>query len=239
VSAPELLVGVAATKPLQDRIVAALEDDGLTIAVPPAPAGVDIQVVAIDLSRPTSVRALRERLTNHAGPMRVVAVSPACGPLGMRRAVRAGATAVVLEHELGTALVPAVRAVAAGLSAMPASLSEGADRLAFSHREREVLRLAVEGRTNGEIASTLFLAESTVKSHLSSAYRKLGAVGRKDAASMIFDPQEGLAEVVFGERRRVADPGGAATESELLMIATVPERRRRLRASLPVRPVRR
>ena len=55
--------------------------------------------------------------------------------------------------------MPAARAVAAGLTVMPADLWNGAERVALSHREREVLRLAVTGRTNAEIASTLFLAE--------------------------------------------------------------------------------
>ena len=129
---------------------------------------------------------------------RLVAVSPECGPLGARRAVRAGADSLVLQHELEEALAPAVRAAAAGLSVVPVLLRDGSRRLAFSHREREVLRLAVSGHTNCEIATTLFLAESTVKTHLSSAYRKLGAESRKDAAAMILDPEEGLAELVLG-----------------------------------------
>ena len=88
-----------------------------------------------------------------------MAVSPFCGVFGLRRAMKAGADSLVLEEELEEMLVPAARAVAAGLTVMPADLWNGAERVALSHREREVLRLAVTGRMNAEIASTLFLAE--------------------------------------------------------------------------------
>ena len=158
------------------------------------PAG--IRVVAVDLSQPTSLQRLRATLGKGDAP--VVVVSPTCGPLGARRAVRAGADSLVLEHELEDALAPAVRAVAAGLSVMPSVFRGGAERPTFSHREREVLRLAIQGNTNSEIAAVLFLAESTIKSHLSSAYRKLGAHGRKDAASLILDPDEGLVDLILG-----------------------------------------
>jgi DNA-binding NarL/FixJ family response regulator len=205
------VVAVEADGSLRSRIVAALEADHVFVAAEASNgSGPGIRVVAVDLSQPVSVRDLREILENGSG--RVVVVSPGCRALGLRRAVRAGADALVLEHELEDALAPAVRAVAAGLSVMPTVLRNGVERRAFSHREREVLRLAITGHTNGEIASALFLAESTVKSHLSSAYRKLGAGGRNDAASMIFDPDEGLAEIVLGRDayNRVAGEGHAA-----------------------------
>ena len=205
------MVAVEADGSLRSRIVAALEADHVFVAAEASNGSrPGIRIVAVDLSQPVSLRDLREILESGTG--RVVVVSPRCRALGLRRAVRAGADALVLEHELEDALAPAVRAVAAGLSVMPTVLRNGVERRAFSHREREVLRLAVTGHTNGEIASTLFLAESTVKSHLSSAYRKLGAGGRNDAASMIFDPDEGLAEIVLGRDavHRVAGEGHAA-----------------------------
>jgi DNA-binding NarL/FixJ family response regulator len=192
----ETLVAVDADGSLRPRIEAALRAERMSVVLNGSTGTADIRVVAVDLTQPVSLRRLRNILSDRNE--RIVAVSPRCGALGLRRAVRAGADALVLEHELEDALAPAVRAVAAGLSVMPGVLRSGAERLVFSHREREVLRLAITGHTNGEIATTLFLAESTVKSHLSSAYRKLGAGGRSDAASMIFDPDEGLAEMVLG-----------------------------------------
>jgi DNA-binding NarL/FixJ family response regulator len=209
----ELLVEVEADGSLRRRVLAALTAPDLAIV----PAGydppADVEVVSLDLSRKIPLRGLRARL-GQSSSARVVAVSPACGPLGARRAVRAGADSLVLEHELEDALLPAVRAVAAGLRVLPALPPDGPDCLDFSHRERDVLGLAIQGKTNGEIAATLFLAESTVKSHLSSAYRKLGAGGRKDAASLILDPDEGLADLISGtlwpELHRVADSHGPA-----------------------------
>ena len=91
-----------------------------------------------------------------------------------------------------------LRHLAVGLSAVPVLLNGSADRLALSYREREVLRLVIAGNTNSEIANSLFLAQSTVKSHLSSAYRKLGATNRKDAAALILDPDGGLLEMILG-----------------------------------------
>lgn len=195
---------------MRPRILAALEGDDVSIAVDGAEPPAQMRIVAVDLSQPISVRGVRARL-GKVGSALVVVVSPDCGPLGARRAVKAGAHSLVLEHEIEEALLPAVHAVAAGLSVVPAVLRDGLECLALSHREREVLRLAVQGSTNSQIAAALFLAESTVKSHLSSAYRKLGAVGRKDAASLILDPEEGLVDLILGRGPQLDDgPPGLA-----------------------------
>ena len=69
---------------------------------------------------------------------------------------------------------------------------------AFSHRERQVLALVVRGFGNRQIAARLFLAESTVKSHLASAFQKLGVRSRKEAAALLMDPDEGLGASVIG-----------------------------------------
>jgi DNA-binding NarL/FixJ family response regulator len=46
------------------------------------------------------------------------------------------------------------------------------------------------GFTNAAIAAKLFLAESTVKSHLSSAFTKLGVHSRHEAAALLADPDQ-------------------------------------------------
>ena len=196
-SKPELSVEVQANGSLRPRIVELLEADGVEVVPDAAQPTADIRIVAVDISQPASMRGLRDWLSEgKTGP--VVLVSPRCDPLGARRAIRAGADSLVLEQKLEAALVPAVRAVAAGLTALPSDLHNGVNELVFSHRERQVLRLAIDGHTNREIAGELFLAESTVKTHLSSAYGKLGAGGRKDAAAMVLDPDQGLVEIVLG-----------------------------------------
>ena len=53
----------------------------------------------------------------------------------------------------------------------------------LSSREREVLALLVEMRTNREIAESLYISESTVKNHVSSILRKLGLESRHQAAA--------------------------------------------------------
>ena len=68
---------------------------------------------------------------------------------------------------------------------MPASLRETLAQPVFSHREKQVLELVLDGLTNGEIAARLYLSESTVKSHLASSFRKLRVSSRTEAAKRL------------------------------------------------------
>jgi DNA-binding CsgD family transcriptional regulator len=79
-------------------------------------------------------------------------------------------------------------------------LSRDADIL--SDREREVLGLICEGRSDGEISKLLHLSPNTVRNHLVSLYRKLG-VNRRSAA-IIWARERGITcrEVVAPKRRR-------------------------------------
>jgi DNA-binding NarL/FixJ family response regulator len=61
-------------------------------------------------------------------------------------------------------------------------VSSGSGRFDLTRREQQILECVASGMRNGEIASELHLAESTVKSHLTSAYLKLGVSNRTQAA---------------------------------------------------------
>jgi DNA-binding NarL/FixJ family response regulator len=160
----------------------------------------DVLVVECDLRR-EDYRALWRlgRLMPYA---RCVVVTPITNPVAVRRALEIGAKAVVDELALEQTLGPAVRAVAAGLLALPPTARSSAEKPIFTHREKETLALVVDGLTNSEIALRLQVSESTVKSHLASVFGKLGVHSRSEAAALVLDPESGLASVALPPRRR-------------------------------------
>jgi DNA-binding NarL/FixJ family response regulator len=112
----------------------------------------------------------------------------------LARAVLAGASGYVLKQIKGNELVTAVRAAASGERLINSAATrdvldalrrahderEGVDRL--TPREREILDLIAEGKTNREIGLDLFLAEKTVKNYVSNLLAQLG-MGRRSAAA--------------------------------------------------------
>jgi DNA-binding NarL/FixJ family response regulator len=117
-----------------------------------------------------------------------VICSPAAGRHCVRKALALGAVGYVTDSDAETTLGATLRAVVAGQVCVPQSMHRQLDRPAFSYREKQVLELVARGLTNGQIAQRLFLAESTVKTHLSTSFRKLGVRSRKDAAAVVLDP---------------------------------------------------
>ncbi|MFI6444438.1 response regulator [Kitasatospora sp. NPDC050543] len=109
--------------------------------------------------------------------------------------IMAGAAGYVLKQISGTDLVSAVRTVASGQSMLDpgattrlmARLRGDADPQApafpeLTDREREILALIGEGLTNRQIGERLYLAEKTVKNHISRLLAKLGVERRVQAA---------------------------------------------------------
>jgi DNA-binding NarL/FixJ family response regulator len=115
-----------------------------------------------------------------------------------RRALDLGADGVVLDWDTPSMLDATVRAVACGQIVIPRELHGRMERPALSARERQVLSMIVLGCSNREIARRLHVAETTVKTHVKSSFRKLGVRTRAEACSRILDPASGLGLGILG-----------------------------------------
>ncbi|MGV9360789.1 response regulator [Amycolatopsis sp. NPDC003731] len=157
-------------------------------------------VVLMDLRMPVldGVAATRRLRAEQPGT-RVIALTTFDDDEDVFAALRAGAVGYLLKDVSSARLVEAVLAAARGESVLqPSVAAKVVARFAqlpdapeprpqplvvpLSSRELDVLRLLADGRSNREIATTLFLAEGTVKNHVTNVLGKLGARDRTQAA---------------------------------------------------------
>ena len=119
---------------------------------------------------------------------RIIVLTTYTGDVQVLRALKAGARAYLLKSEVHEDLLDTIRAVHAGRKRIPPEIAaELADHAAeddLSARELAVLRLIATGNANKEIACQLFIAEDTVKSHVSNILAKLGAHDRTHAVTI-------------------------------------------------------
>ena len=125
-------------------------------------------------------------------PASAIVVVSGSGTAIVRKALRAGVDGYVADVDAEHALLGTISAVLAGQISVPRSIRDRIAWTTFSMREKQVLQLVAAGLTNAEIADRLFLSESTVKSHLSTSFRKLGVSSRAEAAAAVLDPETGL-----------------------------------------------
>jgi DNA-binding NarL/FixJ family response regulator len=160
-------------------------------------------VVVMDVRMPTmdGIEATR-RLTAGAAPARVLILTTFDLDEYVYRALRAGASGFLLKDRPPEELVAAVRVVAAGdaLLAPPVTrrlIEEFAKRPGASppppamgeltEREREVLVCLARGLSNQEIAGELFVAETTVKTHVGRILQKLDLRDRAQAVVLAYE----------------------------------------------------
>jgi DNA-binding NarL/FixJ family response regulator len=147
-------------------------------------------VVLLDLKMPgTDGVAALDGLRAAGNAARVLVITSFTEPAAVLPAVRAGAAGYVYKDVDPPALAAAIRAVHAGHVLLHPDvarlLADGGARPAgvrLTPRERDVLAAIARGRANREIARLLGLSEKTVKTHVSAILTKLGVQDRTQAA---------------------------------------------------------
>lgn len=162
-------------------------------------------VVLMDLRMPVldGVGATR-RITADHPEVAVLVLTTYADDESIALALRAGARGYLTKDAGRVEIGAALRATAAGQSTFdpevsrrlvaalaadktPASRSDG-----LTSRETEVLRLIARGLSNAEIATTLFIGEATVKTHINNTFAKIGARHRAEAVRYAY--RNGLAD---------------------------------------------
>ncbi len=143
----------------------------------------DVLVTDIEMPGLTGLE-LAQRIQRHDElPVKVVIVTTFARPGFLRRALDAGVSGYLLKDAPAENLAEALRTVHRGGRAIDPQLAleawSEADPL--NDRERQVLRLAGEGQSAGDIAAKLNLSHGTVRNYLSEAIGKLGVGNRIEA----------------------------------------------------------
>ena len=149
--------------------------------------------IVILLQRATALTAAEElHAEGSIAPVVAILEDEAAADAALvRQLVIHGVRAIVARSQVATALGASIDAVRAGQVVFPAAAVPSI-RPVFTVREKQVLGMVVLGFSNAEISQKLFVAESTVKSHLATAFTKLGVRSRRAAAEAILDPINGL-----------------------------------------------
>ena len=150
----------------------------------------DVVIMQVQMPFSRAKQTLRE-MRSFADPPKVVIVTMFESPRYVRGLTGVGASAYLLKTSSAEHLVAAVRAAALDPSSenavvgMPGKMLKGTEEgveSVLSARELEILLLAARGLSNEHIASSLHVAEATVKRHLANVYPKMGVTSRGEAA---------------------------------------------------------
>lgn len=169
---------------------AAAPDDAVELAV-----GLSPDVILMDLQFGTDETGsdATRRIRAAPDPPAVLVLTNYDTDGDILGAVEAGASGYLLKDAPPDELIAAIRAAAAGETALaPAIAGRLLARMRtpqprLSDREAEVLRLVAEGAANSEIARRLHISGATVKSHLVHIYSKLGVSSRTAAVAAARD----------------------------------------------------
>ena len=156
----------------------------------------DVVLMDIRLPGASGIEATEE-ITNSFPEIKVIMLTSYAEDDMLFSAIRAGASGYVLKQIGAEDLIKAIDAVGRGEALLDPAVTqrvfqevrravkeEEASAFAnLSTQEKHVLLLVSEGRTNREIAKSLFLGEGTVRNYVSSILSKLGVSNRAEAAA--------------------------------------------------------
>jgi DNA-binding NarL/FixJ family response regulator len=182
-------------------VVAECQDAGRAMEELPA---MHPDVVLMDIRMPgLDAIAATKHLRGGNNPPGVLVLTTFAEEEVLWGAIEAGAAGFVLKDSSAEALIAAARAVARGgawfdpavaprlldrcRQVVAPAAREAARLELLTDREHDVLRLMARGGTNAEIASGLYVAEATVKTHVGRIFAKLGARDRAAAIVFAFD----------------------------------------------------
>ena len=188
--------------------VAILEAANFSETQGAAAAAQDLRLILLDLSMP-GMNGMRgvEALHGEHPDVPLVILSGDSRRETVLGAVQAGASGFISKTVSGVAMVNALRLVLSGETYLPSSAiaeedygvesesgSGGNGRApspleGLSPRDSEILALVVEGLTNKEIGRRIGLQEVTIKAHLRSLYRRIGAANRAQAVRIALHSQ--------------------------------------------------
>jgi len=150
----------------------------------------DVVIMQVQMPFERSKETL-QAMRSFPDPPKMVIVTMFESPRYVRGLSGVGASAYVLKTSSSEHLVAAVRAAVLDTASenavvgIPRSMLEGTEEgieSVLSARELEILILAARGLSNHRIASSLHIAEGTVKRHLANVYQKMGVGSRGEAS---------------------------------------------------------
>ena len=158
----------------------------------------DVVVMDVRLPDGSGIEACRE-IRESLPDTKVIILTSYADDDAVFASILAGASGYVLKQTRGRAVVDAIAAVARGESLLDPAVTrkvlarlregktpKGDDPLdALNDRERSILQLIAQGKTNKEIAAEVFLSDKTVKNYVSSILTKLNLRRRSEAAAYI------------------------------------------------------
>ena len=156
----------------------------------------DVVVMDIRLPGTSGIEACEE-ITGRFPEIKVIMLTSYAEDEMLFSAIRAGASGYILKQIGGEDLVRALEAVGRGEAMLDPTVTQRVfqevrravkeeEASAFAHlsqQEKHVLQLVSEGKTNREIAKSLFLGEGTVRNYVSSILSKLSVNNRAEAAA--------------------------------------------------------